>query len=228
VAAPRATRIGDGYSLIQFLNGGGRSFLVDHSGGDSPGPTVTELPADETSVIEVKNPDGKKTSVAWNTPTQEPDSPFPATLGEMNRAGVLLWKIWIPDDLRAGEYATTEWRIANEVFESGLSFEGVPAGQTATVVLWTDDYTKYYQDGMEGEPPAGMPYSLSFPGTGKSPTVRSGMLRVPRGWEEPYGNLGSGDYADSGWLLLRCNRKEDGTSRYFARLEFGYRSGADQ
>jgi len=226
-AAPRVTTIGDGYSLIQFLNGGGSDYLVDHSGGESPGPTVTELAGDKASVIEVRTKEGKKRSVARNTPNQGPDAPFPATLSEMNHAGVLIWKIRMPDDLEEGEFATTEWLIGGEVLESGLSFEGVPAGQTATVVLWTGEHTKYYADGFEGEPPPGMPYWLSFPGTGKSPANRHGVLTVPRGWEEPYGNLASGDYADNGWLMLRCNRKEDGTESYFANLEFTYRFEPD-
>lgn len=226
-AAPRVTEIGDGYSLIQFLNGGGRSYLVDHSGGGSPGPTITELAGDETSVIEVRTRDGKEKSVAWNTPNQEPDSPFPATLSEMDHAGVLIWKIRIPDDLKEGEYATTEWMIGGEVLESGLSFEGIPAGQTATVVLWTGEYLEYYGNGFAGEPPAGMPYWLSYPGMRKSPSSRHGRLVVPRGWEEPYGSLASGDYADSGWLMLRCNRKEEKTPRYFANLEFTYRTKSD-
>lgn len=222
---PKITKIGEGVSVIQFLNGGGRSWLIEPRG--EGGPTITELTDDKNTIVEVRTVDGLRKSEAWVSPVVYPEAPFPATREELDDACLLVWRFQIPDDLAEGEYATTEWRIGDEIFESGLSFEEVAPGQTAMVLLWTGDFMQYLREGASGDPPDGMPYCIRYPGTRKSPIEKWGRMKVPKGWETAYGNLGSGDYLDSGWLMLQSNDEEAKTQRYFAFLELVYRFKSD-
>lgn len=152
---------------------------------------------------------------------------FQVTLKEMNRAGILIWRITIPEDLYENEYLDTEWRIDNEKTKSGLHFKGVPAGQTATVILWTGEYVEYCANGSKGDPPEGMPYHISWPGTGKNTQSRHGRLLIPKGWEQTYGRLASGPHADNGWLMLQSNEKKAKT-QCFAMLDYTYTTETEE
>ncbi len=227
VLAPKITEIGEGATVIQFLNGGGKSWLIESRGNrgnkEEGKPTIIQLSEDETSVVEVRTIDGLMKADATVSPLKDPASPFPASREEFEQTGLLVWRFKNPDDLAENEYATAEWRIGNEKMESGLNFEDVPPGQTAMVLLWTGDFMHYIREGGTGEPPDGMPYCIRYPGTRKSEVEKWGRMKVPKGWETSYGNLGSGDYLDSGWLMLQSNDKEAKTDRYFATLDLVYR-----
>jgi len=155
---------------------------------------------------------------------------IPISQKALDRTGVLFWRILLPDDLENHEYLSTEWRIGDEIAESGLNFRGIPAGQKVTITLWTASITQYYSDTIahpspETVPrPDGIPFVLTYKDENDKLRSRTGVLQVPIGYEEPYGNLATGDFADSGWLMLRCDRSKAKTSAYFAFLEAVWRT----
>ena len=232
IFAPAVTKLGEGVHLVQFLNGGGQPWLIKsrgYPGSEEKGQhTLIQLTDDKTSRVEVRTIDGLIKAEATVSPAQAPETPFPATREELEDACLLVWRFEIPGDLAADEYATTEWRIGNEKIESGLSFEEVPPGETVMVLLWTGDFMHYIREGGKGDPPDGMPYCIRYPGPRQSQVEKWGRMTVPRGWETAYGNLGSGDYLDSGWLLLQSNEAEAKSERYFAFLELVYRFKTDR
>lgn len=141
-------------------------------------------------------------------------------------AGVLVWKIAIPDDLKAGEHSATVWLVEGKLYESDLDFKGVPPGGEATVVLWLGDVFGYWRNEFKGPRPKGIPFSVSCTDAKGRASIRFGTLRIPPGHDELYSFLGSGPYADEGYLLLMSTRT-DREPVSFVRLEFyGWGAGA--
>ncbi|MEM1443106.1 MAG: hypothetical protein AAGF67_12240 [Verrucomicrobiota bacterium] len=164
---------------------------------------------------------------SWIASAEEPtnSTSIPLSKKALDQTGVLFWKIHLPDDLEEGEYFGTEWRIHEDVVESGLDLKGVPPGQDVTITLWTASIVQYYRDTVYHRfpetvtRPEGIPFVITYLNEKGSLSSRTGVLIVPKGYEEPYGHLASGDYADAGWLMLRCNRERSKQSDYYAFLE---------
>ncbi len=135
-------------------------------------------------------------------------------------AGVLVWKIAIPDDLKAGEHSATVWFVEGKPYASDLDFKGVPPGSEATVVLWLGDVLSYWRNGFKGPRPEGIPFSVSCTDAKGRPKTRFGTLRIPPGYDELYSFLGSGPYADAGYLLLMSTRSDRDVPVSTTTLEF--------
>lgn len=163
----------------------------------------------------------------WIAFAEEPtnSTPVPLSKKALEQTGILFWKFHLPEDLEEDEYFGTEWRIYEEVVESGLDLKGIPSGQDVTVTLWTASITQYYADTVHHRfpetvtRPEGIPFVITYLNEKGNLSRRTGVMTVPKGYEEPYGNLTSGDYADAGWLMLRCNREKAKQNDYYAFLE---------
>ncbi|MEM1443711.1 MAG: hypothetical protein AAGF67_15300 [Verrucomicrobiota bacterium] len=220
ILRPSVTQLNEGVTLVQFLNTTGASWVIESGESEA---TITELSRDSKSVVTVKS-DTDPGAVAHVGPEHNPSKPFPATAEEMEQSGVYIWRVRIPDDVREDEHMALEWRIGDEQIESGLDFEGVPMGEVATVILWMGELYRFFNEGKQGEPPIGIPYSMRYTNEKGRDRTRHGILKVPRGWEGIYSVMQSGSYADGGWLMLLYNEEYDQKDRYFAFLDLYYRA----
>lgn len=142
----------------------------------------------------------------------------------LDAAGILAWRIEVPEDLKDGEYLSLDWTFSTVSGEKscvepgGLEIRDPRPGDLVKVFVWLRPWVDQQGEGLDG-----MKTCPIFQEPNGETRTQYGTLKIPRGFVDLNAHQATSSGPDGGWLMMMVNPDAD-DNRNACFLDFSYRS----